>query len=94
MAFEHLHLAVTSRRRAIQELLLLSDHLTDASARCPRCILKHAMKADAYAKEAVALTGATQADGNLSALTGHILELIIHEGDLTRIPAMVRALRE
>jgi hypothetical protein len=50
-----LHSADFSGQEALAELVLLEDHLRYDDMRCLACIHKHALRAYAYAKEAVGL---------------------------------------
>jgi len=51
--------AAFSLREAAKQLILLEDHLHHAGKRCPDCIHKHQLAAEAFAEEAVTLRGAS-----------------------------------
>ena len=42
-------------RKCVKELLLLEEHLSDPEQRCPDCIWKHLLKAEAWLDEAATL---------------------------------------
>jgi hypothetical protein len=42
-------------RKIVQELLCLEDHLGDRTVRCRDCIMKHSLKAEAFAQEGLLL---------------------------------------
>ena len=42
-------------RKAVKELLLLEEHLSDPEQRCPDCIWKHLLKTEAWLEEAATL---------------------------------------
>src|SRR5512143_1126269 len=90
--FEHLHLAETSRELCLGELELLCRHIEVDRDRCPRCMKKHALVADAYAREALGLTGAGALDEKIAAATAAILTGV-KRGMLDDIPAIVRHMR-
>lgn len=45
--------------RAVEEALLLEDHLRNELQQCSRCITKHALRMIAYARESLSLAGRT-----------------------------------
>jgi hypothetical protein len=93
--FAHLHQAVTSEVRCLQELMLLEDHILHAADRCQQCMLKHALKADAYAREAIGLTGSTLRTHQLAHLTASVLTTVASANAalLPAIPSIVRQAR-
>lgn len=95
--FAHLHLADTSALRAMQELLLLADHIQIPSERCYQCILKHALKADAYAREALTLTAPTFIHQELADFASGVLATVrtaMQLGDTEAIASIPDSVRE
>jgi hypothetical protein len=68
-------------RKAVKEMLLLEEHLTDPEQRCPDCIWKHLLKAEAWLEEAANLDGRRE----YTALLRQAM------ATLTQVQAMVKA---
>lgn len=52
MAFDHLRDPRHNLREVVKQWLLLEEHLSDPAKRCPECIAKHCLWAEALVDEA------------------------------------------
>jgi hypothetical protein len=70
-----LSFTIYNLREAAKQLLLLEDHLFLPTHRCPDCIMKHFLKAEALLEEGVALQGTAEEHAQCSAHIGHLRKL-------------------
>jgi hypothetical protein len=72
----------TSLREATKQLILLEDHLCHPAKRCPDCIRKHLLAAEAFGEEAVGLDPKGPYVGNARAVVSYAREWLMafHDG--------------
>lgn len=84
-------------REVVKQLLLLEDHLFHPRKRCPECVLKHLLTAEALAEEALTLEGALEIPA-LAGLAEQVRSVcrMVQDGGLPpeEIAQVVRRLRK
>jgi hypothetical protein len=68
----NMHDARFNLRALVKELLLLEDHLSCTEKQCHECIVKHALKSEAWIDEALTLNPDAATSDLLSALMGRV----------------------
>ena len=82
-------------REVAKHLILLEDHLLHVDRRCPDCIWKHLLTAEAFADEADTLDGGVNpAPANLAASVRAIGEALRAGVDMTTVGQRARAIRK
>jgi hypothetical protein len=81
-------------REVAKHLILLEDHLLHADRRCPDCIWKHLLTAEAFADEADTLDGANPAPPTLAADVRGLGVLLRDGVDMARVGQRARAIRK
>lgn len=83
-------------RKAVKELLLLEEHLTDPEQQCPDCIWKHLLKTEAWFEEAATLDGQRQYARLLAPASTELtrIQSLVKAGKLTDAAIASRQLRK
>jgi hypothetical protein len=82
-------------RQLVKELLLLEDHLSTPERQCKECIVKHALKSEAWVDEALTLGPDSGLRALLVRLAGTLKPITAGamNGDFYRVQQAVRTLR-
>lgn len=81
-------------REVAKHLILLEDHLLHVDRRCPDCIWKHILTAEAFADEADTLDGVNPAPANLSESVRALGDALRAGVDMTVVGQRARAIRK
>lgn len=83
-------------RKAVKELLLLEEHLTDPEQTCPDCIWKHLLKTEAWFEEAATLDGRREFSSVLgnAASTLRVVQAHVKQGQLREAAITARQMRK
>lgn len=81
-------------REVAKHLILLEDHLLHVDRRCPDCIWKHLLTAEAFADEADTLDGSNPAPANLSESVRALGDALRAGVDMALVGQRARAIRK
>ena len=87
------HESSTSLLLAMENMAALEDHIRVPALRCHHCILKHALLARAYAREAIGLLNPPASAVELSDRIDTITSLVLATGDIFTAADEIRILR-